>query len=128
MSILSILAEVGLDKKALAKVVAEDPEIRAGVIRKAQEVQAYWKSIAPVGTRTHTLKSGYVDEPGDYRDSIVVKYRKDHEGRLEARVVATDYKAHWLEYGSVHNKEGAYAQRTVDHFNGTTAGGAVVRG
>ena len=66
LSILGDLANIGVTQKDLDIAIGESVEIRAAVIAKANEVQAYWKSIAPVNKtgKPHTLASGYVDEVG----------------------------------------------------------------
>jgi hypothetical protein len=115
------LADVGLTQAKVDAALGESVMVREGLIKKTEEVQAYWKSIAPVSTRPgHDLhKGGYRDEPGDYRDSIQVKYVRHSSGYMVGRVFTNDPKAHWLEYGSIHNfaPRIGYAQATVDHFN-----------
>jgi hypothetical protein len=61
-----------------------------------------------------------VDEPGDYRDSIEITYHEKSSGHFTAKVGTQDYKAHWLEYGSIHNPEYGFAQKTVEAFGGTS--------
>jgi hypothetical protein len=117
MSLLSILGEAGITFADIDKATAESFEIRQGVIDKAKEVQEYWKSIAPVNKvdKPHDLGDGRIDDPGDYRDSIVIKYGKSRGFSAEVR--SDDPKAHWLEYGTTHNPEHGYAQRVRDHFS-----------
>jgi hypothetical protein len=119
---LAALDEVGFTPAKRDRALGESVLVREGVIRKTQEVQAYWKSIAPVSTRpAHDLhKGGYRDEPGDYQKSIQIRYRKHPSGYLTGQVFTNDPKAHWLEYGSIHNLAPSigYCQKTVDHFNG----------
>lgn len=120
------LADIGLDAKSMANFVAKSAEIKAGIISKAHEAQEYWKSIAPVSTRpAHPLQKGsvHIEEPGDYRDSIRVRYEK--KGGFSARVYSNDPVARWVEYGSHpggknYQPEQACAARTVEHFNGST--------
>lgn len=79
---------VNLDPAAIA-MLARSREVRDACLHVAEEIAQVAQSIAPVG-RT-----------GDYQRSIV--------GRLTekgAEVVATDYKAHWIEFG-VHPGGGA---------------------
>lgn len=118
---LGILAEVGISSADIDAAIAASAEVKHAVMETAEEVKAYWQSIAPVNKtgRPHKLKSGYVDEPGDYRDSIGIRYGSKASGHFTAKVGTQDYKAHWLEYGSVHNPEFGFAQKTVDHFGGT---------
>ncbi|MBF6060511.1 HK97 gp10 family phage protein [Nocardia terpenica] len=77
--------------------------IHARLEEAGKEAVEYWKSIAPVNTdpgEPHILKSGWVDNPGDYRDSIRYEIVRNPT-RMKVRVMATDYKAHWLEFGTV---------------------------
>lgn len=119
---LSTLAEVGITQGTIDTAIAESVEIKHAVMARAEEVKEYWQSITPVNKtgRPHTLKSGYVDEPGDYKNSIGVRYNQKSTGHFTATVGTQDFKAHWLEYGSIHNPEYGFAQKTVEHFGGTS--------
>lgn len=115
MGLLSILDEAGVSVADIDKAVAESVEVRAAIMEKARDVQEYWKSIAPVAEKAHTLKSGYVVERGEYRDSIRVRYLTSRG--FAAEVISNSFLAHWLEYGSSHNPEHGYAAKVRDHFN-----------
>jgi hypothetical protein len=118
----ALLEGVGVGASELDAIIAESAEVKAAVHEMAERVCEYWKSIAPVGPHAHALKSGYVDEPGDYRDSINIVYATTKTGFFTAIVGTNDYKAHWLEYGSIHNPVFGYAQKTVDAFGGNVLG------
>lgn len=92
--------------------------IKAGLLAEAKRGESYGKSIAPVSKRPHTLPSGYVNNPGDYRKSIegTVVFEK---GRWIGRVGAQDWKAHWIEYGTVKMPKQAIMRRTAAHLRGT---------
>ena len=75
-----------------------EPRELSGPVKPAD----YWRSIAPVKT-------------GAYRRSIHVERR----GKRGYRVVADDYKAAFLEYGTVDTPEFAPAAKTVKHYGGT---------
>jgi hypothetical protein len=60
-----------------------------------------------------------VEKPGDYSESVKIKYSKTKDGASMAKVGSRDYKAHWIEYGSSHMPEFAPRAATVDHFGGT---------
>jgi hypothetical protein len=126
MSWIAALDEVGLTKAKVYAALGESVMVREGLINKANEVRAYWQEISPVSTRPgHDLhKDGYFDNPGDYRDSIKIKYDRHHNGFMTATVFTKDPKAHWLEYGSIHNLAPAigYAQKVVDRFGGEVGG------
>ena len=104
----AVLAELTLKANAF---VATSPVLKARMLAMAKRGEEYAKSIAPVGEKEHTLKSGYVDHPGDYRDSIegevVLK-----NGRWIGRVIARDFKAHWIEYGTKKMPKQAVMRRT----------------
>jgi hypothetical protein len=125
MSLLSIIATVErIDTRGLEKAILESAIVKQGVIDKAREVQAYWKEYeAPVSSRAgHPLQKGSSlwDHPGDYQRSIKIKYHMTIP--FSATVFTKDPKAHWLEYGSIHNPEKGYAARVVSHFNGNQTG------
>jgi hypothetical protein len=120
MSILSnalrLLDEVGISQADIDKAIAESAEVKQAVVEKANEAKDFWRSIAPVNKygdeeagKPHVY-NGHTDDPGDYRDSIRIKYEK---GGREAKVYTNDYKSAGIEYGSVHNKEFACAHAAV---------------
>lgn len=106
------------------KEVKTNPQFKALVYIKAMQAMNYWKSIAPVSERpAHPLQKGgqYMDEPGDYKKSIKVKFWHNAKG-FGARVYSNDAKAHWIEWGSHpggknYQPEQACAARTVEHFS-----------
>lgn len=102
--------------------IASSAAVQGALIKKADEVKeywiGYWESFDHPHSRTHTLKSGYVENPGDYAKSIKITYITRATGFRKARVEATDYKAHWIEYGCEHMPEFAPRQATLDHFGG----------
>lgn len=102
-----------MSEKELIKLVNEQPEVLEAKKALASEGAEYARSIAPVADADHTLKSGYVDKAGAYRDSIYVSVK----GTWVA-IVATDYKAHWIEYGTETMPERAVFKRTEKYLNG----------
>lgn len=50
-------------------------------------------------------------DAGDYRDSIRVEPVED--GDTIGRIVSDDYKAHWIEWGTVHHAPKAPLRRGV---------------
>jgi hypothetical protein len=98
------------------------PRVNVAGMASAVEARDYWKSIAPVGTKEHTLKSGYVDHPGQYRDSIriqVVVVR----GIKRWRVFTDDFKRFWIEYGTKKWAKHACRERTVQYMRHGAGGG-----
>jgi hypothetical protein len=95
------------------------PEAKAAALALASRGAEYARSIAPVGEKDHRLKSGYVDHAGDYRDSIEgeVVFKN---GRWRGRVVARDFKAHWIEYGTKKWPKLAIMRRTRDYLDSIT--------
>lgn len=106
----------GMDDKELIAVLIKQPEIVAAKRQLAQEAVTYAKSIAPVADEAHTTKGGYVDKPGSYRDSIHVEVAATGG----VMVVASDFKAHWIEYGTETMPEQAVMRRTEEEINGRT--------
>ncbi|MFM9261870.1 hypothetical protein ACKAMS_24855 [Rhodococcus sp. 5A-K4] len=92
---------------------------QAAALAYAKEGAEYAKGIAPVAKAPHTLPSGYVDNPGDYRDSIegVAMFKN---GRWIGRVIARDYKAFWIEFGTKRWAKHAVLRRTREYVDGRT--------
>jgi hypothetical protein len=124
-----------LGKGEIEKAIASSVTIRAALMEKAEEVQSfwvkYWNELPHPWSRVHTLKSGYVEEPGDYANSIRIYYLRNRSGMMKARVWAKDFKAHWIEYGASAHMSGwlplhmtggmpefAPRQHTLEKFGG----------
>jgi hypothetical protein len=121
MSVLSAiteLAQVGLDQKTLNRAVADSVEVKEAVIRKAAEVQARWQQMAaPLSDAPVHDIDGIEHQPGQYKQSIHVRYERDKDGQLIAFVETNDMPlAKWLEFGSIHNKEQAFVPRLRSEF------------
>jgi len=86
------------EPEAVEEYLASDEMTRA-LLAAAEEAAEYWKSIAPV-------------ESGAYRDSIEVKRYGD-----DVYVVASDFKAGWIEFGTEDTPEFACRARTEAYFN-----------
>lgn len=67
-------------------ILNNDPGVRAVLHIRAQAAALIAKGTAPVNT-------------GDYKNSI--KVREDLKG---VSLVATDFKANWIEFGTVHTR------------------------
>jgi hypothetical protein len=96
-------AEYSINHAVIAELLKNDPAVFAAVFGITEAAMEHWKSIAPVNKhgdinagKPHTLKSGYVDNPGDYKKSIRMRMIKNPT-RIKGRVEATDYKSYWLE-------------------------------
>lgn len=117
---MGVLAEL---TKLAVKAGPASVEAREECERLAKKGEQYAKTIAPVNThpgRPHVLKSGYVDRPGDYRNSI----RGDtifKNGAWRGRVGAYDWKAHLLEYGTVKMPKAATMRRTAGYLRGSSS-------
>jgi len=95
-------ARAELNKVAFVAALAEDVKVWNALMKGGEIAEEHWKSIAPVGDTTHTLKSGFIVKPGDYQDSI--RHRMIHaKDGPKVRVQAHDFKANWIEHGSIHN-------------------------
>lgn len=97
------------------------PVIGAHGMAQAVKGRDYWKSIAPVGTKEHTLKSGYVDHPEQYKKSIRIKVVRPH-GVRRWRVFTDDYKRFWIEYGTRKWAKHACMARTIVYMRGAGGG------
>src|ERR1700747_1534033 len=104
--VLALLNEVGITQADLDKAVADSAEAKDAVIKKAEEVRDFWRGIAPIfGDRPPKRAEPPHGEPGDYKNSIRIKYEKDKTGKLIAKVGTKDEKAAWIEFGAVHMPE-----------------------
>ncbi len=89
--------------------LAAQQELKDGIDQLAENVKEYWRSVSPVGD-------------GDYAASV--KVFKNYilvDGMPGRRVGATDFKAHWIEYGTGDpGPTDAFAPRakTAAHFGG----------
>jgi hypothetical protein len=94
-------ASYKIDANVFADYLKNSSEMHAKLAEIGAEAVEIWQDKAPVNKtgKPHTLPSGYVDNPGDYRDSIRYKIMRNPT-RMKVRIMATDYKAHWIEYGT----------------------------
>lgn len=89
--------------------LAAQLDLKNGLDRMAEEVRDYWRSQSPV-------------DEGEYAASVKV-FRKYLmvDGMPGKRVGATDFKAHWIEYGTGQpgpTKASAPRAKTAAHFGG----------
>lgn len=89
-----------IDKNLVADFLKNSSFVHLALEEAGKEAVEIWRKYAPVGTKEHTTKGGYLDKPGSYRDSIRYKIVRNPT-RMKCRVYTNDYKAHWLEYGTV---------------------------
>lgn len=103
--------------------IADSVVVHRALMAKAEEVKEmwieYWESFDHPHSKVHTLRSGYVERPGDYSNSIRIKYMK-HGRFMKARITAHDFKAHWIEYGSSRMPEFAPRAAMLSYFGGET--------
>lgn len=118
-SLVESVFGVGVIEAAIADSVI----VHEALAHKAEEVREmwieYWESFDHPHSRVHTLRSGYVERPGDYSNSIRIKFMS-HGRFMKARVTAHDFKAHWIEYGSSHMPEFAPRAAMLAYFGGGT--------
>ncbi|MGV0717853.1 HK97 gp10 family phage protein [Mycolicibacterium sp. XJ662] len=84
------------------------PAIAAANRELAEDARRYWRAVAPV-------------DEGDYRDSIHVRPRHDHNRLPATKVVATDWKSSFIEFGTGGESptpEFAPRGQTQIHFGG----------
>jgi hypothetical protein len=112
-------ATFAIDQIAMEVFLQASPELHAVLLAEAERGKEFARSIAPVGTASHILKSGYVDNPGDYRDSIEATVVQGHRRQI-GRVSTSDYKRFWIEYGAKHMPKYAVLRKTLDHLKSST--------
>jgi hypothetical protein len=69
-----------------AEILKRERTVRRLERERAEQAADIARSNAPVGK-------------GDYRDSIGVEQEGD-----TVQLVARDFKAHWIEWGTIHNR------------------------
>ncbi|MEU6582818.1 hypothetical protein [Nocardia sp. NPDC046763] len=117
MDIANVVAELTKLVEKAGPASAEAREHALGLAKKGEE---YAKTIAPVNKtgRPHKLKSGYIDEPGEYRDEIE-GYVVFKDGAWRGRCVARNWKSHIIEYGAKGKPKFAIMRRTAGYLRGT---------
>lgn len=90
---------------------SSDPALARAVSAIADQIKERAQAIAPVRT-------------GSYRDSIEVELaRDDATGVLMARVNATDFKSHWIEFGTIDTPAFAPLRRALEGMGVVVTGG-----
>jgi hypothetical protein len=100
-------------QRELEQAIRGLAEVEAGVQAFAEEVRDHARSEAPVRT-------------GAYAASIEVRKADPVNGLPARKVVATDWKAHFIEFGTGEpgpTTEHAPMGKTAHHFGGTLDGG-----
>lgn len=94
----------------IERAVREQAMLEDDAQKFAEEVRDHWRyQEAPVDT-------------GHYAASIKVRKLPSKNGLPMRRVTATDFKAHWIEYGTGEpgpTKAYAPGEKTAHHFGGT---------
>lgn len=109
-----------LDLAGMKKFM-RDAELTDTLKRIVDSGAEYARSIAPEG-----VDESHGEPPGTYKNSIHAEIVYEND-RVEARVVADDWKASIIEKGGMHNHAMAPAHhilsRTLDHmFGGMSEG------
>lgn len=109
------LARLGISREDFVEAMARDGKINAALNEfMEKEIVPFAKGIAPKGKSLA------------YAASIKV-VKKARRGK--GRVAATDFKAHWIEFGTgAPGPTDAFAtmEKTANHFGGTLDRGAEV--
>jgi hypothetical protein len=93
------LEALGVTQAQLLAAMNSD-EVRQQMVALAEEAAAYWRSVSPV-------------DEGDYVDSVHVETNDDG-----VKIVASDPKSHWIEYGTEDTAESAPRAKTQTKFGG----------
>lgn len=108
------LRRMGISAKELQEMISRDANVDAELTEfMAKEVVPYWKSIAP---------KGYSKK---YAASVKVT-KKARRGK--GAVGATDFKAHWIEFGTGEpgpTQAFAPGEQTARHFGGSLDGSGI---
>lgn len=95
------------------KEILLDPRLAAHLLMLAEKAARFAQQTAPVGDPIQDKHSG------EYRDSIKAELHKGSGTHLlSARVVAEDFKAVWVEKGSIHNKAYHTLENSLHHIAG----------
>lgn len=97
----------GISDKQLDKVLNSERAVKA-LREKSNKVVSYWQSISPVFDASDAKEHRAAPpggQPGDYRNSIKAIEKQDDDGNTYEHVVAKDFKAQWIEYGTSHMPE-----------------------
>lgn len=84
--------------------LSRDEPVRLVLQERAEEVAEEARRLAPVDT-------------GAFRDSITPEVFKERSG-FRARVVAYDWKAHFIEYGTIRRPARAPLRRSLERVFG----------
>jgi len=99
-------AQIELEIRARA---SESAKVRQELDALAKQVRDYWRTVSPI-------------DDGVYAASVKVYKRKfTHKGMPGVGVGATDFKAHWIEYGTGEpgpTSAAAPRAKTAAHFGG----------
>lgn len=74
--------------------IAQQLEVRDGLDKHAEQVKQYWRNISPVAS------GKYAASVKVYDGYLIV------DGMPGRRVGATDFKAHWIEFGTSGDSKG----------------------
>lgn len=83
--------------------------VREGLVKLGNQVRDYWRSASPVDS------GAYAASVKVFKQAVTVK------GMPAIRVGATDFKAHWIEFGTGQpgpTKADAPRAKTAAHFGG----------
>lgn len=89
-----------IDQADIDGALKDDDEVIAYELAVARQGVEYARSIAPVG------------DTGDYRDGIRVGRR----GNRGVVIEFSDYKSHWVEFGTEDQEPNPVRARTEDHL------------
>lgn len=120
---------------AITKYAQGNSEVRKEILNFSRRVHRYWRRISPKGDATgaryeenfggplpkHWQQSD--PNPGAYKAGIVNRRGRKINGFPSRVIAATDYKSHWIEYGTggdTPTPEFAPRQRTAIRFGAMT--------
>ena len=92
-----------IEQADIDDALENDDEVIAYKVAVARQGVEYAKSIAPVG------------DTGDYRNGI----RVGREGNSGVMIEFSDYKSHWVEFGTEDQEPNPVRAKTENHLEQT---------
>lgn len=125
----------------ITRYAQRNSEVRREILNFSRRVHRYWRRVSPMGDISGARYEENFGGPlpkhwqqtdpnaGDYKAGVVNRRGRKINGFPSRVIAATDYKSHWIEYGTggkTPTPEFAPRQRTATRF-GAMSGVASLR-
>lgn len=135
------MAQVGVQESnvqiatIIGRYAENNAQVRREILNFSRRVHRYWRRVSPMGDITGARYEENFGGPlpkhwqktdpnaGDYKAGIVNRRGRKINGFPSRVIAATDYKSHWIEYGTggdTPTPEFAPRQRTATRFGAMT--------